>query len=150
MPLLSAICYTHFLDHEKSINISLLVGIEWQKQMGRFQLYYGLDTGLSLNLEKDPLDRLYFMNNSFYQAEGTESLKAGIPFIGFMGLKYFFHPRFSVAIESSVTLGIFYSKYSVIVYDDTLTETNRYDNIKSTNITFGTNYLRFINAAFHL
>ena len=41
--------YTRFLDYEKRISISLLAGIEWQKQMGRFQLYYGLDSGISLN-----------------------------------------------------------------------------------------------------
>lgn len=142
--------YPRFINNQKILSIALIAGIEWQKQMGRFQLYYGLDTGLSLNIANNPIDRLYYMDTTVFQAEGTESLKAGIPFIGFMGLKYFFHPRFSVAIESSVTLGVFYSKFTTIIHDQTLTEIARYENKNSTNIIFDTNYLRFINVAFHL
>jgi len=139
-----------FIDNEKIINVRLLAGIEWQKQMGRFQLYYGLDTGLSLDKRIDPVDRYTIFSNGDIYYEGFERLDVGVPFIGFMGLKYFFHPRFSVAIESSLSLGVFYSKYTTIGYDVSLDESYRFENINSTNITFGSSYLRFINAAFHL
>ncbi len=139
-----------FIDNEKIINVRLLAGIEWQKQMGRFQLYYGLDTGISLFKEDDPIYVYRVYSNGDFDYEGFERLDAGVPIIGFMGLKYFFHPRFSVAIESSLSLGVFYSKYTSIGYDALLIETYRFENTNSTNITFGTNYLRFINAAFHL
>lgn len=138
------------INDNKIINVRLLAGIEWQRQMGRFQLYYGMDTGLSIFNEDNPVS--FYRTNSagdiYY--EGFEKLDVGVPFIGFMGLKYFFHPRFSVALESSMSLGVFYSKYTTIGYDVSRDESYRFENINSTNITFGTSYLRFINAAFHL
>lgn len=139
-----------FIDNEKIINVRLLAGIEWQKQMGRFQLYYGLDTGLSFFIEDDPAYLYRNLGNGDFEYEGYKRLDAGVPFIGFMGLKYFFHPRFSVAIESSLSLGVFYSKYTTIGHNSLLEETYRFENKNNLNITFGTNYLRFINAAFHL
>ena len=139
-----------FIDNEKIINVRLLAGIEWQKQMGRFQLYYGIDTGLSFFKEDDPINYYRFYSNGDVDYEGYERFDAGIPFIGFMGLKYFFHPRFSVAIESSLSLGVFYSKYTTIGHNGLLEETYRFVNKDNMNITFGTNYLRFINVAFHL
>jgi hypothetical protein len=139
-----------FIDNEKIINVRLLAGIEWQRQMGRFQLYYGLDTGLSLYKEDDPINIYRYYSNGDVDYEGFERTDIGVPFIGFMGLKYFFHPRFSVAIESSMSLGVFYSKYITVGYNEFLTEYYRFVNKDNINITFGTSYLRFINAAFHL
>jgi hypothetical protein len=142
--------YPRLIDNEKIINVRLLAGIEWQKQMGRFQLYYGLDTGVSFYKEDNPIYTYIYYSDGTRDYEGMEKLEAGLPVIGFMGLKYFFHPRFSVAIESSLSLGVFYSKYTTIGYNNLLTEDERFEVSNSTNITFGTNYLRFINAAFHL
>lgn len=139
-----------FIDNEKVINVRLLAGIEWQKQMSRWQLYYGVDTGLSFYKEDDPIYAYRYYSNGDVDYEGFERIDIGVPFIGFMGLKYFFHPRFSVAIESSLSLGVFYSKYITVGYDEFLTESYRFVNKDNINITFGTSYLRFINAAFHL
>jgi hypothetical protein len=140
-----------YIDNEKVINVRFLAGIEWQKQMGRIQLYYGLDTGISFYKNIDPLDLIYSSNNGIiFRYSGYEKLDLGVPIIGLIGVKYFFHPRFSVAIESSLSLGVFYTKYTTIIHDSGIPGNTRNENINSTNITFGTNYLRFINVAFHL
>ena len=134
--------------HDNSANIKGLFGVEWQKQINKLQLYYGFDTGIDFYLSTG---FLYYntYNGDLYSYRTQDEYRVGIPVFGFFGLKYFFHPRFSVGIESSISLGFFrtVSKYSTIQINSAAPEYSDY--LKKYHIIFDVDYVRFINAAFH-
>lgn len=134
--------------NENRANIKALFGIEWQKQINKLQLYYGFDTGLDFYLNTGFLNSRY-INGDFYSYTTQEEHRIGIPVFGFFGLKYFFHPRFSVGIESSMALGFFRTVSQQTTYYASTANIEYSDNLKKYHLTFEVDYVRFINAAFH-
>jgi hypothetical protein len=64
-------------------------------------------------------------------------------------LKYFIHPRVSISIESALNIGIGWSKYKLINYDNQFNETSVSVEGKRKELNFETDYVRFINVGFH-
>ena len=134
----------------KSLSCRLLLGIEWQKQFNRIQLYYGLDAGIrfsnsltasSINMGPSPGEVLSYREN-------TRS-EFSIPIYAFMGVKYFIHPRISIALESALSTGISRSYLRRVDIDNLTNETITLIDAKRTEINFSTDYVRYINVAFH-
>ncbi len=135
---------------QKNINIGILVGIEWQTQMKRLQLYYGFDSGIAFNKRLDPYyNRIYFTNGSFYGFVSKDELNLSVPIFGFVGLKYSLHPRVSLSIESSIFTGVSWSTIEINEFVIDNMESSLVSKGKSLDLLFGTRYLRLLNCSFH-
>ncbi len=83
------------------INLTFVVGHEWQANFNKFQLFYGLDTKLSSSL--------FSVTDTRRRREALK-LDFGPEF--FLGMKYFLHPRFFVSLESALFLRFGWSSNS--------------------------------------
>lgn len=145
--------YEHRNFNNIDMRINLLAGIEFQRQFDKLQLYYGFDSGVSYVLTVGPHSFRYYTNSFMEEYIRSEDSSFGIPIVGFIGLKYFFHPRFSLSIESALSIGVAWVRSEYLYYnnfnDIDKIELVKTEVAKRTDIRFGTNYLRFINAGFH-
>jgi hypothetical protein len=132
------------------LNIRALVGIEWQKQMKRLQLYYGFDTGLEYFESTRSNSISYYFSNGVVVGYGlTDESELRVPIYGFIGLKYFLHPRVSVSIESALSIGIGWLTFSRSRYDSAGDLEFVSDEGKRREVNFDTDYLRYLNVNFH-
>jgi hypothetical protein len=76
----------------------LQIGKEWQKQVGRFQLLYGIDLVHQLEYRKDDL---------IYTQIGSSTINR-LAINPFVGVKFFIDARFAVSMESAWSF--FYTK----------------------------------------
>jgi len=144
---------TNFRDIEpKSITIQPLIGLEWQRNMGRWQLFYGFDTGIGFQYSQ-------LFSRSFSRTENGVLIDRGfvssqkrdftIPAIGFWGFKYFINSRISISAESSVFLGYSFSKF-IETENSSLNKTER-DIAKQneSKLMAYFDYLRFLNLSYY-
>ena len=134
----------------KSLNLRALIGIEWQKQIKRIQLFYGIDAGINYSENVNPYSITWVTttgNVVSYSTNDQSELK--VPLYIFMGVKYFIHPRISVSLESALNVGIGWSKYKRTNYDNQFNQTNVSAEAKRQEINLGTDYLRYLNVSFH-
>jgi len=82
------------------VNLGLSAGKEWQKQAGKFLLFYGMDIAYLLNYDQ-------IKQVSFSQIGGGTTHNVGL--IPFIGVKYFLNSRFALSLESSFNFS--YLKY---------------------------------------
>jgi hypothetical protein len=138
-------------NEQRTLNVRMLIGVEWQKQIKRIQLYYGLDIGIQYFERSNPYSITWvsFPSGDIVGYATDEESSVGIPLFGFMGLKYFIHPRVSISIESALNIGIGWSKYKLINYDNQFNETSVSAEGKRRELNFETDYVRFINVGFH-
>lgn len=97
----------------QSFNPFLMLGYEYQQQMGKWQLFYGSDISFSYNHGNYESPRYYYSNSSNTDLIGVEYRKSTSYNLGlspFIGMKYFVHPRFVISLESNFLL--YYSSYS--------------------------------------
>lgn len=134
----------------KSLNIRALIGIEWQKQIKRLQLFYGFDTGVNYSENVNPYSITWISSTGEVIGYSTnEESELRVPLYIFMGVKYFIHPRVSLSLESTVNVGIGWSKYNRINYDNQFNETNVTAEAKRQEINLRTDYLRYLNVSFY-
>lgn len=134
----------------KSLNIRALIGVEWQKQIKRIQLFYGIDGGISYSEQVDPYSITWFASNGVIIGYSTnDESELRVPFYMFMGIKYFIHPRVSISLESALNVAIGWATYKRIDYDNQFNETSVSAEAKRRDINFGTDYLRYLNVSFH-
>jgi hypothetical protein len=138
------------LNEEKFVNVRLLVGIEWQKQINRIQLFYGVDGGIGYFERVEPLSITSSTQTGEIIGYSTvERSNVSVPLHVFMGVKYFIHPRISLSIESALDIGLGWSTYKRTSYDNQFVETSTTPEAKRRDVFFDTDYLRYLNISFH-
>ncbi|HRI58088.1 MAG TPA: hypothetical protein PK228_00105 [Saprospiraceae bacterium] len=83
------------------------IGLEWQKQKGRIQFFYGGDISTVFSaLNTGFYNSVYIANQNIYANvyyDRSRSVSTGTN--GFGGIRFFFSPQFSVSAESGMYLG---------------------------------------------
>ena len=134
----------------KNISLRLLLGIEWQKQINRIQLYYGLDAGIRYS-ESVLASSIQTGSNPGQVTKYTQTDRSdlSIPVYAFLGVKYFIHPRISIALESALNTGLSWSSFMNTEVDNINNRTITTLDASRREINFGTEYVRYINVGFH-
>jgi hypothetical protein len=108
--------YNNGYSYSKNPNyFSILAetGYEIQKQMRRFQLFYGADAGLSYVSSSNDIF-VYDRNNSntstaFIKRGELNNNSFSVALSPLVGMKYFIHSRISVSAEARFSLGLCYN-----------------------------------------
>jgi len=98
-----------FVSHYENISL----GYEWHSNLGRTQIFYGLDAHLSLSFSKSSFkDDDYYYKTDYDSEVKHSSISFGAkPFLGF---KFFISPQFSVSTEYHVLIENYSTKISRI------------------------------------
>ncbi|HMR42346.1 MAG TPA: hypothetical protein PKC40_00865 [Saprospiraceae bacterium] len=152
--------YSYFMNRyaagdafkDKNINSRILVGMEWQKQKGRWQFFYGFDIGVGYSIA----DRI---TGYYYQYSGNVIINEGFitskeeslnfPTYGFFGLKYFFTPRVSLSVESAISAGFSKIKSNETRHSSIEKTSEETFLIKELRINSNFDYLRFLNLSYY-
>lgn len=118
-------------------------------------MYYGLEGGISYATPPASFSALYYIVDGVsigvsYSVYKIKQLT--LPLYGFIGAKYFIHPRISISLESSINVGVGLSSQEMTTYSNIFGQGNvTIDKIKQKGgvLTFNTNYLRYLNINFH-
>ncbi len=137
----------------KEINAFIMVGHERVNFYGRFNLYYGVDFGLSYNYSKVGYIDYAGVYSNYNYLSPTETKRAELSVIPFVGAKYRFSEHFSASIESGFSLAYFISRavifgVSPVSYPTTV-NTVVLATANQSGITFSMKYLRFLTLNYH-
>ncbi len=122
----------------QSFNPFLILGYEYQQQMGKWQLFYGSDVRLSYSYGNYENPNPYYNSSTSSYLIGVKYNKRtsyNLALLPFVGMKYFIHPRFAISLESNFWIS--YSSYyeSIkIVTGKIIIEQNSTTNNVSTEI----------------
>ena len=100
----------YFPKSNNSFSIGAGIGYEWQRQLGRFQLFYGYDVFARYNTISDSGT----IRNGRTVPDATSntyhSFSAGVSPLA--GIKYFVSSQFSISFESAYSIGYYRSSSS--------------------------------------
>lgn len=134
----------------KSLNLRALIGIEWQKQIKRIQLFYGIDGGINYSEYVSPYWITWLTTSGQvvgYSTNDESTLR--VPIHVFIGVKYFIHPRISISLESDLNVGVGWLKYKIANFDNQFNQIGVTAEAKRREIYLRTDYLRYLNVSFH-
>lgn len=86
---------------------SIDIGYEWQQQLKSWQMYYGADIGYRYDVDRFIL-LPYTLPTGVYSSEVINKTHT-FSGVGFLGARYFIHPKISVSSELQIMIS--YSKY---------------------------------------
>lgn len=142
----------NFLNIKESrTDVYSYIGIEWQRQFEKLQVYYGLDSGVRYYEDVDvPVTVVSSSTGQINFWREINSRSISIPLIGFAGIKYYFHPRFSVSYEMSFGVAIGFLKNRQDRFEPGIEgPAEREFNYRRTEISGNSDYLRYFNLSYH-
>lgn len=133
----------YFPKSNNSFSIGAGIGYEWQRQMGRFQLFYGYDVFARYSTFFDSGTIRNGRTAPDATSTSYHSFSVGVSPLA--GVKYFVSPQFSISFESSYSIGYYRSSSSFTgpMYG----MFNR--DYEEQGISYGLTPLSAINATFH-
>ena len=137
--------------NDKYVNSFIYIGMEWQRQFGKWQLYYGMDTGINYYLNKDVFNIATASGSGqviFYRERNNRSTR--IPLIGFGGLKYYLHPRFSLSYEMSFRVAVGFINNMQQRFEPDIEEPVETEfHYKRKEVSGNMDYLRYFNVSYY-
>lgn len=138
-----------FTLEDSYFSLRTTIGLEWQRQFKKFQLFYGFDSGVTYTKDTGISSASYSSGNLVSYREGINQ-NIGVPLNGFIGFKYFFNPRISISLESYMSTSINFAKItSTIHYTDPDQDARLLISGKRNDINFGFDYLRYLNLSYY-
>jgi hypothetical protein len=136
---------------ESRTDVYSYIGIEWQRQFEKLQVYYGLDSGVRYYKDLDvPVSVISSTTGqvNFWREINYRSIS--IPLIGFGGVKYYFHPRFSLSYELSFGAAISFIKNRQDRFEPGIDgPAEKEFNYRQTKISGNSDFLRYFNLSYH-
>lgn len=138
------------VTRNQEVDVFAFVGLESQRQINRLQFYSGIDLGVGYFREVGVVNvSTSFSGNVNFYREGRD-ITTSIHAVGFFGVKYFLHPRFSMSYEASMTNSLRFRREMIDRYIPTQEDpVEREFNYKRTEIGLGFDYLRYFNLSYY-
>lgn len=136
---------------ESRTDVFSYVGIEWQRQFDKLQVYYGIDSGVRYYKDLDvPVTVISSTSGQVNYWREIKYRSTSIPLIGFTGVKYYFHPRFSISYELSFGAAISFIKNRQDRFEPGIEGPAEQEfNYRRTEISGNSDYLRYFNVSYH-
>jgi hypothetical protein len=136
---------------ESRTDVYSYIGIEWQRQFDKLQIYYGIDSGVryykDLNVPAAVISSTTGQVNYWREIKNRS---ISITLIGFAGVKYYLHPRFSLSYELSFGAAISFIKNRQDRFEPGIQgPAEREFNYRRTEISGNSDYLRYFNISYH-
>ncbi|MBK9016308.1 MAG: hypothetical protein IPM82_20810 [Saprospiraceae bacterium] len=135
---------------ESRTDVYSYIGIEWQRQFDKLQVYYGLDSGVRYYKDLDVPTVISSTSGQVNYWREINYRSISIPLIGFAGVKYYFHPRFSLSYELSLGTAISFIKNRQDRFEPGIEgPAEREFNYRRTGISGNSSYLRYFNVSYY-